>query len=378
MNVAEIGTTSPAIELILSDALAPAVVALWLSRCPTDSGGTVSTTIECSATPLGPPISILYNYSQRRASRTASLYSSQSSKTVSVDCDPRSAAVVPLGTASTVGAYFGTGTEAGQLSCRFRSSFPSSLQDIHFQLPLRVQSALWPTWDDAIIVLASGLMRSARLGSVRNGTSALLVHAVSTSVESALGNAWAVLRATRATWEGTELLAASVQTFSVTVTGASLTVLRSSQQTLSLDMHVSLGFGECNVLAVSDDSSWALLQTPPTLAACYNPQASRAASSRVPSDDCGYVSFVINTTASATMVEGGFRGAALACPPFCGGAVHAPTSVPIVDARSGTLVLGRLPAAGSGLLPQVLSDQSSVDSSAGFYIATACSAAGKC
>jgi hypothetical protein len=370
LSIDEAGPLPPLVDLYLSDALAPAVLELWLSRCPTDSGGRITAALECLASPLGPTIPTALNDSQSQGLQLVSLFSSQSSKTISVDCDPRSASPVFLGITNTVGAYFETGTGEGSFSCRLTSDSPRSLQDTRLQLPLRVQQALWPIWDDAIIVLPNGLMRSARRGSVRNGTAALLFYALNTSIQGAFGNSSAVLQATRALWDGAVPIhpAAATGAFSVTLTGASLLVLRSSRRTFSFDMRVSLGLGACSVLAVSDDRSWALLQTPPTSAACDNPQHIFSTSSPSPvlGGDCGYVSFVINTTI------------ALACPPFCAGIVHAPTSVPVADVSNIRFVLGSLPTAESGLLPQMLSDQSSVDSSTGFYYAQACSAAGKC
>jgi hypothetical protein len=232
-----------------------------------------------------------------------------------------------------------------------------------------VQSTIWPIWDDAVVVLPSGLMRSTRLGHVINGSAAL--QSVVSGNPMFLDNLTAVLNATRATWESVSVVnptlvdaAAASRQFSLTLTGSTVVVLRASIRAFVPGMTVRLGLGMCIVGAVSSDGLWAVIVTPSAAASCV--------ASTQGSSDCGYITLILNTS-SATKTS--MAGVALHCPPFCAGVVSVPRVVPMYDS-SGGHVLGSFPPVGSGLPPQQLLGQSSVETSLGIYYAAACSASG--
>jgi hypothetical protein len=278
---------------------------------------------------------------------------------------------VHLGFYVFLGAYFGTGSGTGALSCRVTQSSIQSVAKLGFQQLIAVQLTVWPIWDDAIVVLASGLMRSTRLSRVINASATLLLFAPDSP--SFLDNLTAVLNATRATWDGVSVQnpasfdsLAAARPFSVTLTGSNVIVLRASAAAFNTGMTVHLGVGVCVVGAVSNDGLWAVIVTPSAAAACE-------ATNQL-ANDCGYITLVINTT-SAAATHKSMHGVALSCPPFCGGALRLPTAVPMVDS-SGDLVLGSFPPVGSGSPPLQRLGLSSVETSLGFYYATACSASG--
>ena len=207
-------------------------------------------------------------------------------------------------------------------------------------------------------------MRSARLGLVRNGTSDLL--SMAPDISSALTNLSIVLSATMSVWEKTSVSDVSSPAMSLTLTGASIIVLRARRRTFMPGFTATLGYGACLMGPSSDDGAWLALVTPDTQATCGINQSSSAALA----SDCGYVRFVLNSSSSNSLD----RGVALSCPPFCAGSMRVPSFVLLPDGL-GSFVPGSLPAAGSGVPPQALEHGLS-DSSTGFYYAAACSAAG--
>jgi hypothetical protein len=365
------------IPIPLSDSQAPAQLSLWLSRCPTDSNnGALSASVACAVSPLGPVADALLSPAVDGSSAASStvpvaLYGVQSVTSVRLACDPASAAPVPLGIAQSVGAYYGTGAGPGQLACAFTGSTAPSLLALSFQSSLTVRSTLWPVWEDAIVVVPTGLMRSIRFSRALNGSAALLAESPGSSTPSAaLSDLTAVLAATRKTWQNVSLADASLisaaRPFSLTLNGAAVIVLRAATRAFAPGMAAAMGLTGCTLGPVSNDGKWTVLITPTTSAACANATAAVDAAA-----DCGYRSLVLNTTPVG--------GAALTCPPFCAGAVSAPSAVPMFPGSDGSsgFVLGSYPPPGSGLPPVPLPGQGSADTSLGFYYAKACSAAGE-
>ena len=197
----------------------------------------------------------------------------------------------------------------------------------------------------------SGVMRSARLGTTLNASSALrnatLCAAVTGNASAGTcrppsGNAsildygpTAVLSAAVTLWgpaalpNVTAAPAAGVRAFSLTLTGASLVVVRAPRAPFihasnSSGLNATLGGAICSILAVSTDGAWALLQTPTPLALCGSETA-----------ECGYATLRLATRPSAPGITPAYNGAAVSCPPICPGAVNPPASVPAVTAASG-------------------------------------------
>jgi hypothetical protein len=363
--------------LAISDSWPSKSIALLLNRCPTDvQGGALTAHVDCSVVPAGPSARMPL---QSHTTAHVSVFLGQNTSDVVLPvCDSASSAPVSLNLRVTVGAFYRTGSGHALLTCRVTSSSALSLLSVRLEMPLSVRASLWPTWDDAFIVLPTGLLRSTRFGRVLNGTSALLSRAGwNSSTAAAAANLQLALEATRATWESADVTAeggptaaAASPAFSVTLTGATVIVLRGGSDGRSFvrDVRVRIGLSESALSVVSDDGAWAALTTPTTSAACAtHSNLTLLPGMSIGATDCGYVSFVLNATAAAT------GGVALACPPICAGSVRPPDVVLLPDGRGG-YVFGSLPPVGSGRPPQALTDSEQI--STGIYYATACSASG--
>lgn len=284
----------------------------------------------------------------------------------------------------SVGARFGASRSAAELVCSVQSTLPNGTLSATLaltSLPLLILSTRWPLWDDAIIVSATGAMRSARLGIILNATTVLLLAAgaagaspttnfsshdagdpsslfARSALAMALFSPDAVIAAAQIAWAGesaslnyTVLLddaTSAAADFSVTLSGASRIVLfagRSSRQgALSppSGINATLGGVACNISAASvyGPGEWAVLDTPSASALCASE----------PIGECGYVPL---TLSSAPL--GDARGASLSCPPFCPGVLNGRV-IPL--AVSGGFAVG---ADAPNALPFTL--PSSIDSS---------------
>ena len=285
-----------------------------------------------------------------------------------------------LGQALYVGAFFrAPQTSSALLMCSIETAAGGVLAST--SLPFAVQPTRWPLWDDAILVSASGAMRSAVLGVTLNATAALLlaavqasaVHATPNVLVSALGSPTVVLAAARAVWGGnisgsgafnySQLLGQAASdpgapSFSLTLSGASRIVLFAGVSSSLAASNASLDSVACNVSAVSDDGAWAVLDTPSAAALCGSEAG-----------DCGYATLLMTTAPG-----GGALGATLACPPFCPGAVGG--SVVPIALPGGGFALGTDPPTSLGSLPSLLPSIDSGASSAGIYYAAACAQTG--
>lgn len=356
----------------VSDSLLAQQLALWLNRCPADSSGAgiplVSVTCILAA-PAGP----FFNNTATAAS-VISLYHTRAASVVvaSVVCDPASADPVPLGVADEVGAYFGTGAGAGELWCRAVATVTGISIGLNAK-PLVVAATLWPLWDDVFVATRFGALMSPRRGYAVNGTAQLLHFSGALRLEDALKNSSAVLAAVMAVWSsaGIPNPAASPTAFSLTLGGSAILILRAlrSRPAFGPGTTATLGGAACTVGAISDDGQWILLTTPPANESCTG------AASSSPSIDCGYLTLVVNTSASAEAATGAFpsRGVALPCPPFCPGALG--DSLVPVALPDGSFGMATHSSLGVGMASSML--EVPVDASTGVYYAELCARTGE-
>lgn len=376
-NPYELEVFPAATPIAISDSLAPVSIGLVLSRCPAASTvGGVSVAVACV---VGPPV-----------------FTAVSSPVSPVlPCDPAAAAPLPLALSVAIEVAFGV--DAGCTATLTCSASDAATRGplATRALPLAISPTAWPLWEDAILVTPAGLMRSSRLGEVRNASDALLsaTSAHGRRLVAATADPPAILHAARAVWGGeplpntsaAEATAGSV--FQVSLTGLSTLVLRSPAAAFPAGTTALLGAAGCAIGAVSADGRWLVLTTPAASAVC----------SGAAGTDCGYVPLTVNTTpavqyaqragrnasdasadASGSLIPPGTRGAALTCPPFCPGAVSSPAVVPFAPTVDAPFVLASLPAPGSGKLtqPLVSAAEKLTVSSMGVYYTTACSSTG--
>ena len=287
---------------------------------------------------------------------------------------------VRLAASLFIGAYFRAPQATADLECSIRTQARSDNVTIDLgrtSLPISVMPTSWPLWDDAILIGASGIMRSARLGVVLNATAALLaafsVAGTETSLSSlasALASSAIVLDGARAVWESgalnyTQLLsisAAAAPAFTLTLSGASRVVLFAGLTARGafspvISINASLGGVPCNLSAVSDDGVWAVLDTPSAAALCGSTAG-----------DCGYAALTLASSPTADAL-----GATLTCPPMCPGAV-AGKVVPIPSGDG--FALGIDPQMSLGALPTRLPPIDTGVSSQDIYYTTACAQTG--
>jgi hypothetical protein len=307
--------------LLLSDSIPTVALALWLDRCPHASDlSALSTTCEVSvATSTTSGIaSAPYAGLPLQASQNLNLQS----------CDASSgAALLPV--SLVVGAFFGTGSGTGTLTCEVRSSNGVSVNGTstsaslaHASLPISTQATLWPLLADVVISLRSGLLRSSRLGSVNASRELIraceaLGSGSTCSSEAASVDPWQLMTAAVAVWGRTPLpQSAPSQPFSLTLSGPTLLVLRARRWAFDGLTAASMGGVSCSVLATSTDGLWAVVRSPNA--------------SDVPDGAGGYLPLVLQNPATyagnetGSSIDGGSpnataRGCALSCPPFCPG-----------------------------------------------------------
>lgn len=403
-------TSSVANPVTISDSDAAYSLALAMSRCPSDAGGVLAGALQCSVSPAGP-----IARSHRNGSVGVELYHSLPSAVAievgPIQCDPTSIAPVTLGVTEAVGAYFGGGRGSGTLVCRLTSTSATASRGATLamgSLGVSTSPALWPLWEDAIIVTDFGLMRSPRLGRSFNATAPLLQAGGDGDVAAAVRNLTAVVAAAQSVWSDTAFPSKddASSAFSMTLTGSTVIVLRSLQPAFRRGSTATLGMGTCTVGAVSDDGMWLALVTPQSNTTCASARAGT---------DCGYVTLTVNTslaaaplgsseslvTARVITVTAAARGldmsvsdvaseitsrlgVALPCPPFCPGAISGGEreTVPAL-LPDGTFGLAVNPASvGSAIPPSVLTSETapllSSASSAGIFYALACAQSGIC
>ena len=151
-------------------------------------------------------------------------------------------------------------------------------------MDVSVVGSLWPTFDDAIIVLANGISRSVAgfsPGAI-NSTGDLLrslealrqsrrvqttvgraLDAVDVGVEAAISDARVVLAAVQRSWGHIAMPpSSSGSPFNVALSGATPLVLRSRHRSFVDETLVYVGGILCNATAVSDDGLWLAMLTP--------------------------------------------------------------------------------------------------------------------
>lgn len=356
----------------VSDSAAATPVAVWISRCPG-----LGVSLRCTAD-AGVAQPLLWSDAVQSPYITGVISSAGSA------CDSSSTSPVLLSVSASVGAAFRTAGGAASMSCQVFDS--SSGGSLGFETaPLAITPSLWPVWEDAVLVASASAMRSARLGVSLNATAAFIAAlscnasfagsrgGVSDDCQALLTNATlptdpsAVLATVASVWGSLALPNASDSSgFSLTLTGASLVVLRAARVAFSLGLNVSLGGVPCVVLAVTADGLWALVQTPPPAQLCGSV-----------STECGYRTFRLSlrSGASANTTSNTYAGASLACPPICPGSIDPPSRVPafLAVAADATLVSISGTAAGALSVSAVASSAAAAVSSGGLYYTLACS-----
>ena len=384
-----VGAASPdptafvaASSLAVSDSLAPAVLRLWLNRCPTasDAARLAAASAACTVLPRGGATRAdFYAATSALPPAATALADSFSGvaalAAVAAPCDPTSSLPALLSPAVAVGVPFGTAAAAATLACRITAA-NSGVSLAYAAVAVAATPTLWPVWDDAILVIGSGFMRSARLGVVVNATAALLSAygtaseaqsaALGSLVAAAASTPAAALQAAQVVWAAVPLpnsSSPSAAAFTLTLSGSSTVVLRSAGSTRAFApggvTNASVGSAPCNVSAVSADGRWALLQTPTAVQLCGTEAT-----------DCGYATLSLSNAPTSAGQQ--LRGATLPCPPFCAGAVGGGV-IPVATGDGG-FALGTAPAAGApGALPVMLPAVPAASTSQGVYYTVACS-----
>ena len=364
----------------LSDSLPMTAFLLSLSRCPSakDLADLAAARLSCTVSASAPVFAALVT-----SGSSAEFASPSTVVSLAGACTSGPSL---LASVVHVGAYFRAPKSSAELLCSIYASGPTQLDAgdpmAQTSFPLRVLPTRWPLWDDAVLVAASGLMRSARLGVTLNATAALIAAAPDAGgptvsgtpalpLSEALASPMAVLVAARAVWDDGDLnytlllrKAAEVSNaaFSLTLSGSSRVVLfagpTSRAYATLAAINATLGGVSCNISAVSDDGAWAVLDTPTSSALCGAEETA----------DCGYAALRLTSAAFDEAL-----GASLECPPFCPGAVSGRV-VPL--AIGSDFALGTDPPNSNGALPALLASAESEASSEGIYYAAACSQTG--
>lgn len=371
----------------MSDSLLPVTFNLWLDRCPTtyEVSLLAISTIVCAATVHSNITSVFAAVSGADGKDAAASYPAHAVACTNSALESK----VYVSAVALAGVYFRAAQSSGALTCRI--SDPRKAEPLMYSsLPLEVSPTMWPLWDDAIVLSASGLMRAAYLGTTVNATGTLLRLAENIAcnyssmsvaypnydaggIAASLDMSWLVLAAARDIWGGAVLPNASSRdgsssrAFTLTLSGASRIVLRGGGGMRSFTWNATsarLGAAICNISAISDDGAWAVLDTPTSERLCGST-----------TQDCGYMPFVLNNAPclESDRTSAACLGAELSCPPFCAGAVD-DIVIPIATADGG-FTLGTRPPTALGALPSP-NPPMSASSSAGVYYAVACAQTG--
>lgn len=291
---------------------------------------------------------------------------------------------------------FGTPSLTATIACNLTGADGSDMGSAAFAVS--VTATLWPTFDDAIIVSSNGFSRS--IGGygprVVNSTDALVEAAAqqyrqrrglqlraldgSSASGSVLATATSspsiLLTAMEAVWGGVAIPPNSARPFSLTLFGRTPLILRSSHRSFSSGTNVIVGGIVCNGTLVSDDGSWLAAITPEPTLLCGGAAG------------CAYESLVVQNPPGIDAAGGLVLGAALACPPFCSGAVSGGVFPLAVLMGNGTraFVPAAVGATGTAATPIDLSLKATdgvaaahlaaLASSAGLFYSQACSDSG--
>jgi len=159
--------------------------------------------------------------------------------------------------------------------------------------------------------------------STLRSSAANLTSACSTS--AAVSDLSVVLAAISAVWNGESLPTSSAATqaaFTLSLGGSALVVLRSLRPAFTDATTASVGGTPCSQVLASQDGSWLVVRLP----SLHDLQCGGVA-------DCGYAALIVKTPSGSSAVpvsttfnrrlsssaSFAYRGATLACPPFCPG-----------------------------------------------------------
>lgn len=388
-------------SLTISDSLPVSKLRLWLNRCPASNEADVLSTasISCVVTNSASPPSVFVALGPIGTDALSATVTSTALFAVAAPCVVGSDQLVQIATAVFVGANFRPLQKSAVLECSIWAAgvlpgVPNASSGLLALASIRlvVLPSQWPLWDDAIVISASGAMRSARLGVVINATMALYSAAdrasnrtdvmraadVSPTLVAAQASPTIILAAARDVWTGNEAsfnysrlldeaaLASGRDAFSLVLSGVSRVVLFAglTGQNIPFTFNATIGGVICNVSAISEDGVWALLDTPSAAALC-------GASGVV--GDCGYAALTLTSTPSLSVDA---LGVSLTCPTFCPGTVYGNAFPIAVTVPSEGFSLGTAPQSLLGALPTLLPDIESDVSSEGIYYAAACSETG--
>ena len=346
------------VVVAVSDSTAPISLQAWLSRCPG-----VDIALRCSVRVYGNDASSVLPYVHVMDIRDGG----------TGPCDPASLGPALLQFSVIVGAVYGTASGEGTLSCRAIENSNGGGRSLGFAtLELSFTTSLWPNWEDAIVVSTSGTMISSRLRRSVNATLPLMQFSSGLLDANLTSNLSGVVLAAQSVWEKDALpqnSASSSGAYSLTLTGATVLVLRASQRAFRPGMTVRLGSVLCPVGGISEDGKWMAVVTPQAGALCVT---------NVPdSADCGYLILSVNTsTADCDNLScNSSLGTTLQCPPFCPGVIQGGSVVPFPLA-DGAITLADVSAtAAQGVPPVPLSsdiNSLSTSTSTGIYYALAC------
>lgn len=196
-------------------------------------------------------------------------------------CSGDSVAPLPLPVQVQLLASYGTSSFSGTVVCRATGADESGLGSA--AINVSVVGSLWPTFNDAIIVLANGMSRSVAgfsPGAI-NSTCDLLRSleerqqsrprrievgsgiAAVVGFEAAISDVRVVLAAVQWSWGRIAIPpSSSGSPFNIALSGATPLVLRSRQRSFVDGTLVYVGGVLCNATAVSDDGLWLAVLTP--------------------------------------------------------------------------------------------------------------------
>ena len=344
----------------VSDSVPPLMLGLWLSACPAVDASTEPFTVSCSAVGSSSgvaPYTAVYDGSVGACAGAAT----------------------SLGSIA-LGATYGTAGGSGTLTCEVFSK--SGASDAYASVALVVSQTLWPVWEDAVVVSPiTGFLWSTRLGRAAPDSASALAVAAGCGTTSNFSSACersviaaaripsVVLAAAQAAWGSTALPEnglGGASSYVLSVPPAAVLVLRARRRAFAPNAtNVSLGGVPCGATVVSDDGRWVAFATPPPAALCNGSLTG----------ECGRATLVVSTASQqslqrrlAAAVVPAPRGASLACPPFCPGAVGSLVIPAAMDAAGTAFSLSTVVGGVIGLP----SAAPTASTSAGLYIAPSC------
>lgn len=367
----------------MSDSLPPSILTPMLNRCPgvpQEQAASLACAVSIDAAPGAPQPSLLVAV--------------QPATSLQILCSAAQASTaggrgVVLPAQVELLPPYASPRFSGSVACTLTGSDGSAMGAA--QLPFVVQPSLWPTFDDVVVVSSNGLARSTSgYGPGKTNMTAALLEALATSpagsgrrlTDSSGGLAAAVsipsvnLAAVQAVWGGSEIPdGGAANPFALTLFGAAPLVLRSRQQSFVVETVVSLGGWECSGTVVSADGKWLSTIAPTQVQVCGD------------GSDCSYATLVVANPPAVALVNSAsgevtnVRGAVLACPPFCSGAVAGGIFPLALSATNDTFVPATVDAARGRVAPVDLTTMRAstmvLSSSTGVFYATACSATGE-